>query len=179
MVFQDPNGSLNRRRSVGSTLEEVVRFHHRPGRADTRLEVERLLESVGMEAGHARSMPAELSGGQRQRVAIARALAARPRILVLDEAVAALDVSVQAQVLNLLADLRAAHGLSYLFITHDLAVVRHVADEVLVMRHGAVIERGTVADILDEPGEDYTRRLLASVPRRGWRPSRQLAGGSK
>ncbi len=178
MVFQDPNGSLNRRRPVGSSIDEVLRFHHGLDREESRVEVARLLESVGLDPRHAKSRPAELSGGQRQRVAIARAVAARPRILVLDESVAALDVSVQAQVLNLLADLRAELDLSYLFITHDLAVVRHVADEVLVMRHGTVVERGSADDILDRPGADYTRRLLASVPRRGWRPVRQLAGGT-
>jgi oligopeptide transport system ATP-binding protein len=173
MVFQDPNGSLNRRRSVGSAIEEVLRLHHGMSRTESRSEVGRLLESVGLEARHGSVRPLELSGGQRQRVAIARALAARPSIIILDEAVAALDVSVQSQVLNLLSDLRTESGLTYLFITHDLAVVRQVADDVLVMQHGAVVERGTVAQILDSPKSPYTRLLLESVPRPDWRPVRR------
>lgn len=174
MVFQDPNGSLNRRMSIGSALGEVVSFHQELPRSQVSGEIDRLLESVGMDPIHKRSHPDQLSGGQRQRIAIARALAARPRIIVLDEAVAALDVSVQAQVLNLLAQLRRAAGLTYLFITHDLAVVKQVADQVVVMRHGRVVESGDVAQVLNDPSTDYTQQLLASVPRPGWKPVRHL-----
>jgi ABC-type glutathione transport system ATPase component len=173
MVFQDPNGSLNRRRTVGATIGEVLRFHHRLGRTETQAEVSRLLDSVGMDGRHADALPDALSGGQRQRVAIARALAARPSILVLDEAVAALDVSVQAQVLNLLAELRRETDLTYLFITHDLSVVRQVADEIVVMRRGVVVEQGTTSAILDRPQHPYTQLLRACAPRAGWRPTRR------
>lgn len=174
MVFQDPNGSLNRRMSIGSALAEVVSFHQELPRAEISGEIDRLLESVGMDPTQKKSRPDQLSGGQRQRVAIARALAARPKIIVLDEAVAALDVSVQAQVLNLLAELRKESGLTYLFITHDLAVVKQVADTVVVMQHGKVVERGDVAEVLENPTTAYTKQLLASVPRPGWKPVRQL-----
>lgn len=172
MVFQDPNGSLNRRRTVGSAVEEVLRAHFDLTAAQRRARVEELFADVGLTAAHARSRPSELSGGQKQRVAIARALAAEPDVVVLDEAVSALDVSVQAQVLDLLARLREEKGLTYLFITHDLSVVRAVADDVIVMRHGQVVERGTVSDILDRPTDPYTRLLLACAPRPGWVPQR-------
>ncbi len=172
MVFQDPNGSLNRRRTVGSAAEEVLHAHFDLTAAQRRARVEELFADVGLTAAHARSRPSELSGGQKQRVAIARALAAEPDVVVLDEAVSALDVSVQAQVLDLLARLREEKGLTYLFITHDLSVVRAVADDVIVMRHGQVVERGTVSDILDRPTDPYTRLLLACAPRPGWVPQR-------
>jgi oligopeptide transport system ATP-binding protein len=176
MVFQDPNGSLNRRRTAGSAITEVLTAHHRVGGAEARRRVEELLDQVGLRPDHARALPGELSGGQRQRVAIARALAAEPRVLVLDEAVAALDVSVQAQVLNLLADLRRARRLTYLFITHDLSVVRQVSEQVVVMRRGAIIERGSTAEVLDHPEHPYTMLLRDSAPRPGWRPRRALGG---
>ncbi|MBK0419502.1 ABC transporter ATP-binding protein [Leucobacter sp. CSA1] len=175
MVFQDPQGSLNRSLPVGATIDEMLRAH-RPDldRAGRRARVLELFEEVGLTERHADAKPAALSGGQKQRVAIARALAAEPEIIVLDEAVSALDVSVQGQVLSLLKRLRAEHGLSYLFITHDLSVVRDIADDVVVMREGRIIEQGAVDDVLDRPQEPYTRLLIASAPRPGWKPRRGL-----
>lgn len=175
MVFQDPQGSLNRSLPVGAAVDEMLRAH-RPElhRGDRRSAVLELFAQVGLQDHHADAKAAALSGGQKQRVAIARALAADPRVLVLDEAVSALDVSVQAQVLDLLKQLRGERGLSYLFITHDLAVVRDIADDVVVMRNGSIIERGTVAEVLDQPTHPYTQLLIASAPRPGWRPQRGL-----
>lgn len=175
MVFQDPQGSLNRSLPVSATIDEMLRAH-RPDldKRGRRARVLELFEEVGLTERHADAKPSALSGGQKQRVAIARALAAEPKIIVLDEAVSALDVSVQAQVLDLLKRLRAEHGLSYLFITHDLSVVRDIADDVVVMRTGRIIERGTVHEVLDDPQQPYTKLLIASAPRPGWRPQRGL-----
>ena len=175
MVFQDPQGSLNRSLPVSATIDEMLRAH-RPelDRAGRRARVLELFAEVGLTERHADALPGALSGGQKQRVAIARALAADPKIIVLDEAVSALDVSVQAQVLQVLKRLRTEHGLSYLFITHDLSVVRDIADDVVVMRHGRIIERGTVDDVLDRPQDPYTQLLIASAPRPGWKPQRGL-----
>lgn len=175
MVFQDPQGSLNRSLPVSATIEEMLKAHRpdldRTGRRQRLLE---LFAEVGLTQRHADAKPSALSGGQKQRVAIARALAAEPSILVLDEAVSALDVSVQSQVLQLLKRLRTEHGLSYLFITHDLSVVRDIADDVVVMRSGQIIERGSVDEVLDTPQQPYTRLLIASAPRPGWKPQRGL-----
>ncbi|WP_432752226.1 ABC transporter ATP-binding protein [Streptomyces sp. JL2001] len=167
MVFQDPYLSLDPRVTVSGCLDEVLRLHtdlDAPGRV-TRVAA--LLDQVGLGAREAAALPRALSGGQRQRVAIARALAVEPRVLVLDEAVAALDVSIQAQILELLGTIRRESGIGYLFVTHDLAVVRHIADEVLVLRSGRVVESGPVSRVLGSPEHPYTRLLLDSVPRRG------------
>lgn len=172
MVFQDPNGSLNRRLPVGSAVDEVLRAHFQLSAAQRKERVSELFKSVGLTDDHARSLPSALSGGQKQRVAIARAFAAEPKIIVLDEAVSALDVSVQAQVLELLHELRREKGLTYLFITHDLSVVRNIANDVIVMRHGQVLERGTVDDVLDRPQSPYTQLLLECAPKPGWKPRR-------
>jgi ABC-type oligopeptide transport system ATPase subunit len=133
------------------------------------------MTQVGLDARHAGVRPRALSGGEQQRVAIARALASNPRLLILDEAVASLDVSVQAQVLNLLADIREQTGVTYLFISHDLAVVRQVSDEVVVMQCGAIVERGPTERVLDHPENPYTKALLSAIPRQGWKPVRSRA----
>jgi oligopeptide transport system ATP-binding protein len=175
IVFQDPYTSLDPRQTVERTLDEVLRLHDDLDAAGRRARVRELGELVGLDARQVRALPRALSGGQRQRVAIARALAARPRVLILDESVAALDVSIQAQVLNLLADIRDETGISYVLISHDLAVVRQLTEETLVMWRGRVVERGPTARVLDDPRDDYTKRLRASVPRPGWKPRRRAS----
>ncbi|MFB6611779.1 dipeptide ABC transporter ATP-binding protein [Agromyces sp. NPDC056379] len=163
MIFQDAYSSLNPMRTIGSTLAEAVSIHDPSGR-NVQRRVGELLESVGLDAGYAQRKPVALSGGQHQRVAIARALAVRPQLLICDEPVAALDVSVQAQVLNLFSAIREEHGIGYLFITHDLSIVRQVVDRLYVMRHGAVVESGDVDAVLGAPSHPYTKTLLESVP---------------
>ncbi|WP_331769944.1 ATP-binding cassette domain-containing protein (plasmid) [Embleya sp. NBC_00888] len=173
MVFQDPYSSLDRRQRVEDAVAEAVVLH-RPLKGEAlRARVAELLDMVDVDERQARSLPKGLSGGQRQRVAIARALAAEPRVLILDEAVAALDVSIQAQILNLLAHIRESTGTALLFITHDLGAVPYVSDEVLVMRAGRVVEHGPVDRVLGAPRDDYTRRLIDSIPKPGWRPRRR------
>ena len=166
VVFQNPYASLNPRFTVAQTLVEPMAIH-RIGRdgADRLARAAALLGRVGLDAGALGKYPHEFSGGQRQRIAIARCLTLDPEVLVLDEAVSALDVSVQAQVLNLLKDLQDELGLAYLFISHDLAVVRFMADEVLVMKNGDVVEQAGVEEILERPQQEYTRRLIGAIPR--------------
>ncbi|QAY61000.1 ABC transporter ATP-binding protein [Microbacterium protaetiae] len=163
-VFQDPYGSLDPLRNIGNTIAEPLHIHDVGDKPSRRERVIELLDQVSLPQELASRYPNELSGGQRQRVAIARALALKPDILVLDEAVSALDVLVQDQILNLLADLQNELDLTYLFITHDLAVVRVVADNVCVMEKGRVVEHGTVDEIFANPAEDYTQRLLDAIP---------------
>jgi oligopeptide transport system ATP-binding protein len=165
IVFQDPYTSLDPRQRVSETLNEVQRVHFSRSKTRRYAKTQELLEAVGLGSKEARALPRELSGGQRQRVAIARALAAEPRVLVLDEAVSALDVSIQAQILNLLSDLRDEFELAYVLISHDLAVIRQIADTVLVMYRGRAVEMGLATQILREPQHPYTQRLLQSVPR--------------
>jgi peptide/nickel transport system ATP-binding protein len=177
IVFQDNYSSLDPRQRVGDALGEVLDLHFAPSRAERNKAIAKLLDDVGLAFRHARALPRALSGGERQRVAIARALAVQPRLLVLDEAVSSLDVATQAQILDLLATIRVQTGTSYVFISHDLTVVRQVSDELLVMRHGQIVERGPTQAILDAPSHPYTRLLLDSVPRPGWKPRRRAANG--
>jgi ABC-type glutathione transport system ATPase component len=175
IVFQDPYTSLDPRQSAAGAIDEVLRLHHGWPPARRAARVAELVALVGLDERQAQALPRALSGGQRQRVAIARALAAEPRVLVLDESVAALDVSIQAQVLNLLADIRDSTGVSYVLISHDLAVVRQLAEHAIVLWRGRVVEQGPTASVLDDPRHEYTKRLRASVPRPGWKPTRRSA----
>ncbi len=166
IVFQNPYASLNPRFTIGQTLIEPMTIHNIGANlAEREQRARTLLEKVGLDGRAFGKYPHEFSGGQRQRVAIARCLTLNPEVLVLDESVSALDVSVQAQVLNLLRDLQDEFGLAYVFISHDLAVVRFISDEVLVMKDGQVVEQASAAQILAAPKEDYTKRLLAAIPR--------------
>jgi len=165
MVFQDPYSSLNPRRTVGGVLAEVLRFHDIVPRAEIRDECIRLLNVVGMDEDALDAYPSQFSGGQRQRIAIARALAPRPDVLIADEPVSALDVSVQATVLELLASLRRDLGLSILFIAHNLAVVQQVSQRVAVMYLGRIVEVGETRQIFEDPRHPYTRALIESIPR--------------
>ncbi len=173
IVFQDPYSSLDPRQSVADSIDEILRLHGTGRRSEREARVRELATFVGLDTRQTRALPRSLSGGQRQRVAIARALAASPRVLILDESVAALDVSIQAQVLNLLQDIREATHVSYILISHDLAVVRQVTDDAIVMHRGRIVERGPTPRILDDPQEPYTQLLRASVPTAGWKPQRR------
>ena len=166
IVFQDPFGSLSPRMPIGDIVAEGLSVHF-PNLtpAERRAKVDRALREVGLDPSQAGRYPHEFSGGQRQRVAIARALVLEPKLVVLDEPTSALDMSVQAQVVDLLRELQALHGLTYLFISHDLRVVRALANDVLVMKDGKVVEAGPTAEVLSRPGSDYTRALLAAAPR--------------
>jgi ABC-type glutathione transport system ATPase component len=165
MVFQDPYASLNPRMSVGAALLEAGRVHQRPGSENGERFVRVALERVGLSASMAARRPRELSGGQRQRVAVARALAVDPEVLIADEAVSALDVSVQAQLLNLFHDLREQLGVAILFVAHQLAVIAEIADRVAVMNKGRIVEIGETAAVFHAPQDEYTKALLAAHPR--------------
>jgi ABC-type oligopeptide transport system ATPase subunit len=164
VVFQDPYASLNARMTVRETLTEGMLIHNLGKPAEREAKATTLLQQVGLPESALDRYPHEFSGGQRQRIAIARALSVDPQFIVLDEPTSALDVSVQSQVLNLLRRLQREHGLTYLFITHNLGVVEYLADEVCVMEHGRIVERGSVDQIFDAPKEGYTQRLLSSIP---------------
>ena len=164
MIFQDPFSSLNPRMTVRQIIEEPLLVHGERDRAKRLEQASRMLEMVQLERDSLTRYPHAFSGGQRQRIGIARALVLRPTFVVCDESVSALDVSVQAQIINLLEDLQKELGLTYLFVAHDLAVVRHICDRVLVMHHGRVVESGTVEDVFERPQQNYTKLLLSAIP---------------
>ncbi len=177
MVFQDPFGSLDPRRSVGQTVTEplaLLGLSDHADRAERAARTAEALEAVGLRAADIAKYPHEFSGGQRQRIAIARALITRPKLIVADEPVSALDVSVQAQVLNLMQDLQDRFGVTYLFISHDLAVVDLVCDDVIVLQHGRLVEQGPSDTLFRRPQHPYTQRLLAALPGAESKPSRPV-----
>lgn len=164
MIFQDPYGSLNARMSVGGAIEEVLQVHKLGDRPARRKRARELFDAVGLDSSYMDRYPHEFSGGQRQRIGIARALAVGPQLIIADEPVSALDVSVQVQILNLMKDLQKELNLAYLFVAHDLAVVRYVCDRILVMYLGKIVESGSPDEILSRPTHPYTQALLSAVP---------------
>jgi peptide/nickel transport system ATP-binding protein/oligopeptide transport system ATP-binding protein len=174
MIFQDPYSSLNPRMSVGQIVEEPLKIHTKQTPRERRDRVGWLMQKVGLSPLYIHRYPHEFSGGQRQRIGIARALATNPKIVIADEPVSALDVSIQAQVVNLMQDLQQEFGLSYVFIAHDLSVVRHISDRIAVMFKGEIVEIGDAENIYQHPQHEYSRTLLAAVPRPD--PSRRRRG---
>jgi len=164
IIFQDPGGSLNPRMRVGRVVGEPLEVHGIAQGEELRERVESLLERCGLWRAAADRYPHEFSGGQRQRIGIARALALGPELIVCDEPTSALDVSVQSQILNLLSDLQDEFGLSYLFISHDMAVIHHICDRIAVMKDGKIVEAGTRSEVIEQPQHPYTKRLLLAVP---------------
>jgi oligopeptide transport system ATP-binding protein len=164
MIFQDPFASLNPRKRVGQIIGDPLELHGIARGAELKRRVQDLLDRVGLQAEHYNRFPHEFSGGQRQRIGIARALALRPKLIVADEPVSALDVSVQAQIINLLEDVQEEFGLSYLFVAHDLGVVRHVSDRIAVMYLGKIVEDSGADELYDKPIHPYTNALLSAVP---------------
>jgi oligopeptide transport system ATP-binding protein len=177
MIFQDPYSALDPRITIGHSVAEPLKVHFHMNRRDREQIVVRLLGRVGLGPHHLDRLPSELSGGQLQRVSIARALTVDPLLIVCDEAVAALDVSIRAEVLNLLLDIQEERGVSYLFIAHDLAIVEAFADDVIVMKDGAVVEGGPIGDVFTAPSSTYTKELLAAIPVPD--PSRRRGNGPR
>ncbi len=164
MIFQDPNSALNPKMNVETILSEPFDIHLKISRAEKRQRICGLLTDVGLHEDCLRKYPHEFSGGQKQRIGIARALALRPKLIIADEPVSALDVSIQAQILNLLTDLKKKYDLAFLFIAHDLAVVEHISDRVAVMRKGEIVEMNTRQEIFKNPSHEYTKKLLSAIP---------------
>ena len=168
MIFQDATSSLNPAYNIGQLIDEPMAVNGAPAdKAERRAKVAELLQQVGLKAEHGKRYPHEFSGGQRQRIGIARALAVHPKLIVADEPVSALDVSVQSQILNLMQDMKQRYGLSYLFIAHDLAVVKHMSDRIAVMYLGKIVETAAAAELYQRPAHPYTQMLLAAIPRMG------------
>jgi oligopeptide transport system ATP-binding protein len=164
MVFQDPYASLNPRKRVGQIIGEPLRLQGVAKGSELRREVQGLLERVGLAPEHYNRFPHEFSGGQRQRIGIARAIALRPKLIIADEPVSALDVSIRAQIVNLLADLQDELDLTYVFVAHDIGIVRHVSDRIAVMHEGKIVEEGPADRVCEQPRDPYTKQLLAAVP---------------
>jgi oligopeptide transport system ATP-binding protein len=164
MIFQDPYASLNPRKRVGQIIGDPLRRQGVAKGAARRRRVHELLERVGLSSEHYNRFPHEFSGGQRQRIGIARALALQPKLVIADEPVSALDVSIQAQIINLLDDLQDEFGLTYLFVAHDIGVVRHISDQIAVMHDGKIVEHGSADRVCERPIDPYTKKLLAAVP---------------
>jgi peptide/nickel transport system ATP-binding protein len=176
MIFQDPYASLNPRKRVGQIVGDPLSRQGVARGADLRRRVQELLERVGLSSEHLNRFPHEFSGGQRQRIGIARALALKPKLVVCDEPVSALDVSIQAQIVNLLDDLQDELGLAYLFVAHDIGVVRHISDRIAVMNEGRIVEQGTADQVCERPQDEYTKKLLAAVPIPDPKESRERRG---
>jgi oligopeptide transport system ATP-binding protein len=164
MIFQDPYASLNPRKRIGQIVGDPLKRQGVASGGERRKRVRELLERVGLSSEHYNRFPHEFSGGQRQRIGIARALALQPKLVIADEPVSALDVSIQAQIINLLDDLQDEFGLTYLFVAHDIGVVRHISDRIAVMNHGKIVEEGSADQVCEHPHDDYTKKLLAAVP---------------
>ncbi len=178
MIFQDPYASLNPRKRVGQIVGDPLRRQGVASGATLRRRVQKLLERVGLSPEHYNRFPHEFSGGQRQRIGIARALALEPKLVVADEPVSALDVSIQAQIVNLLDDLQDEFGLTYLFVAHDIGVVRHISDRIAVMHNGKIVEQGSADQVCERPADPYTKKLLAAVPIPDPRESRERRGAT-
>jgi len=178
MIFQDPYASLNPRKRVGQIVGDPLKRQGIASGSELRRQVQELLERVGLSSEHYNRFPHEFSGGQRQRIGIARALSLRPKLVICDEPVSALDVSIQAQIVNLLDDLQDEFGLAYLFVAHDIGVVRHISDRIAVMNEGKIVEQGSADQVCENPQDEYTKKLLAAVPIPDPRESRERHSGS-
>jgi oligopeptide transport system ATP-binding protein len=178
MIFQDPYASLNPRKRVGQIVGDPLKRQGIASGSELRRQVQELLERVGLSSEHYNRFPHEFSGGQRQRIGIARALSLKPKLVICDEPVSALDVSIQAQIVNLLDDLQDEFGLAYLFVAHDIGVVRHISDRIAVMNEGKIVEQGSADQVCERPQDEYTKKLLAAVPIPDPRESRERHSGS-
>jgi oligopeptide transport system ATP-binding protein len=173
MIFQDPYASLNPRKRVGQIVGDPLKRQGVASGSELRRQVQELLERVGLSSEHFNRFPHEFSGGQRQRIGIARAISLKPKLVICDEPVSALDVSIQAQIVNLLDDLQDEFGLAYLFVAHDIGVVRHISDRIAVMNEGKIVEQGSADEVCERPKDEYTKKLLAAVPIPDPRESRE------